>query len=103
MKAFLTAVLVASGLVLAAGAASADDTSPNLRLMAFGSEARHWALQPEISECESRGRYRPNQQRLGRLRHARPVAVQRRQRLRRLRHGDRDIPHLRGAWDVRAP
>jgi hypothetical protein len=39
MKAFLTGLLVASGLAVSACAASADDISANLRLMAFGSDA----------------------------------------------------------------
>lgn len=48
MKAFLTGVLVAAGLALSAGAASADDTSANLRLMAFGSDAQLTAVKHAI-------------------------------------------------------
>ena len=48
MKAFLTGVLVAAGLALRAGAASADDASANLRLMAFGSDAQLTAVKHAI-------------------------------------------------------
>jgi multiple sugar transport system substrate-binding protein len=48
MKAFLTGLLVALGLALTAGAASADDISANLRLMAFGSDAQLTAVKHAI-------------------------------------------------------
>jgi multiple sugar transport system substrate-binding protein len=48
MKTFLTGLLVASGLALVAGAAAADDTSANLRLMAFGSDAQLTAVKHAI-------------------------------------------------------
>lgn len=48
MKAFLSGLLVASGLALAAGAALADDTQATLRLQTFGSEAQLTAVKHAI-------------------------------------------------------
>ena len=48
MKALLARLLIASGLALAAGAASADDTSASLRLQAFGGDAQLTAVKHAI-------------------------------------------------------
>ena len=48
MKGPLTGLILAAGLSLAAGAASADDVSANLRLMAFGSDAQLTAVKHAV-------------------------------------------------------
>src|ERR1700722_15289199 len=48
VKAFLTGLFVAAGVALAAAAASVNDVSANLRLMAFGSDAQLTAVKHAI-------------------------------------------------------